>query len=237
MSRSAPWIMFSAAWTSRTKGPKLLGELEQFIQSCAMAPAPEVELSMYEDLGREFESATRDVEATPEATARALESFGYRPGPLVDEATRRFGTGLHHRWASGECGFRFAWRWSRSRSESLAALADFYQENAELTVADDDGRSRPAVDLMVSYWFDAKRPGERAPLFASQEVRSSLTAWLGSRRVSLALRYPTAKYDPDLAAAHAEILASLGPKSPRGVLDRITPSSRPGARERRERLA
>ena len=89
---------------------------------------------------------------------------------------------------------------------------------------------------MLNHWFEIKRPGTTAPLFPGSQLQSSVMLWLDSRGANLSIRYDAPELTPALRAAHADIVATLGPKTPRHALQRIIPARTPGGRERREPL-
>jgi hypothetical protein len=87
--------------------------------------------------------------------------------------------------------------------------------------------------LVLSYGFEVKRPGAGGPLFPGAELRSSVMIFVGARAANLSLRYDSPDMTPELRQAHTEIVAALGPKTPRHALQRIIPATA-GGRERRE---
>lgn len=236
MTLTEPWISFHAPWKSRAKsGLVVLAQIERFVAAVAVDPAPEsVALSVYEDHGEPLRRLTRDVAGTDANAARALAAIGYQPGPLITDAQARFGAGTHRRWAQGASGFLFAWTWERDRPPiDLPAFVDFFRAHEALPRAG----AMPQVDLVISYHFEVKRPGTSGPLFPGASLRSAVMLWLGSRSVNLSVRYQTPEFTPELRQIHGEVVAALGPKTPRHALQQIIPARRPGGRERRVRLA
>jgi hypothetical protein len=93
------------------------------------------------------------------------------------------------------------------------------------------------VGLTLSYWFEVKRPGSAGPLFPGAELRSSVMIFVDGRGANLSLRYDSPDMTPALREAHGEIVAALGPKTPRHALQRIIPATTPRGRERREPIS
>ncbi|HVK72444.1 MAG TPA: hypothetical protein VM734_03965 [Kofleriaceae bacterium] len=209
MTATVPWILCSAAWTSRLRsGAKLLEQLERFLDATAVDPSPD------------------------SAQLTIHEGSGGSPGPLAVEARQRLGAdATHQRWASGASGDLFVARWEWQRPLDLAAPLAFYRDHEDATSA--TAPHRRAVGLMIAYWFEVKRPGETAAMFPGAELRSSLMVWLEARRTSLSLRYASADYTAPLALAHTDVFNRLGPKPPRCVVQRIHPATA-GRKERRE---
>lgn len=237
MSQSAPWISFHAPWVDRSRsGMVPLARVQRFLAACAVDPAPDSgELRVHEELGADFARRTRELESTQENIEKALESVGYRPGPLVAEVAEAMGTaGTHGTWASGSSGFLLRWQWERKRPFDPAPMIALYQRHEkDPPVA--SSPSKRGLDVTLSYWFEVKRPGSTEPLFPGAELRSSVMIWLGSRRTNLSLRYQSSEMTPALREAHTEIVAALGPKTPPHALQRII--SLPGGRERREPIS
>ncbi len=154
--------------------------------------------------------ATVAVDPSPDSAKLSVAQ-----SELVEPATAAFGPA-----GPGGPG------WHRERPFDLAPLVAFFE-------AHEGGRAaaRP-VELMVSYWFEVKRPGAGAALYPGAPFASSLMVWLGSHRINLSLRYATGEPTQDLLDAHTAIVGAIEPRPKRGVLQRIVPLG-PG-RERRE---
>lgn len=231
-----PWISFHAPWKSRARsGLVVFEQIQRFVGAVAVDPAPSsVRLAVHEDHGEPLRRLTRELPGTDANQAQALAAIGYRPGPLITLAQQRFGGGTHQRWAQGSSGFLFAWTWERDRPPiELPPFIDFFRAHEALPRAG----AMPQVDVTVTYDFEVKRPGTSGALFPGASLRSSVMVWLGSRSVNLSVRYQTPEFTPALREIHAEIVAALGPKTPRHALQQIIPARRPGGRERRVRLA
>jgi hypothetical protein len=147
------------------------------------------------------------------------------PGPLVEEASAVFGARQPPSQSRRP-------RWCWERPVDVAPLVAFFREHDHRRAAD------RRVELLLTYWFEVKRPGAGAPLFPGSPLPSSLMVWLGSRRINLAIRYPSADLTPALLDAHEAIANALEPKPKptRCVLQRVIPATRPGGREKFERL-
>ncbi|HVV82814.1 MAG TPA: hypothetical protein VHE35_07025 [Kofleriaceae bacterium] len=235
MTHPTPWIAFHAVWTSRTRRGRVLYDLlAQFVQAFAVDPTPEEShLRIHEELGPELARRTRGQPADPAKEAEALAAIGYRPGPLVEEATARFGPGRHRRWASGASGYLFHWEWEwPGAAIDRDALLAFQEAHERLPKVG----GLAAVGVRLRWWFELAHPGTRAPVYPGSTLRSSVTADLGSRHVSMMIRHDRPDDTPDFRALHAAILAALGPRPPRHVVDLILPPRAPGGRERRQRL-
>jgi hypothetical protein len=214
MAETKPWISFHAPWVDRSKSGMVVFErIQRFLAACAVDPTPDwIEIEI-------------DEHRRPD---------GSLP-PLVDEATAAFGPESKLKTA-GSSNPLASWLWER-RSPAIAdapAMVEFYRAHESIPPLPGREYTKRAVQLVVNHWFEVKRPGATAPLFPGATLRSSVMIWLHSRRVNLSLRYQSPDFTPDLRAAHADILAALGPKTPRHALQRIIPARTPGGRERRE---
>jgi len=213
-AQTTPWISFHAPWTSRLRDLKLLAQIERFVAACAIDPAPDsATLEVYDDM-------------------RGRESADYRPDARVEATTARFGPGTQSFWGHGMQ--RWSWQHRKQPFDSKALIDYFAAHEGDPPIERAPGRR--GVHLFLSYWFEAKRPGADAPLFPGASLRSAVLLHLGLHSVNLSLRYDSAELTPALRAAHGEILATFDPPLKRGVLQRITPATKPGGRERREPL-
>lgn len=236
MTRRPPWISFHAPWTQRGRsGLVLVERMQRFLAAVAVDPSPQsAELTVYEDLGEELRQRSRGVDSTATNIRAALDAIGYQPGPLVAEVTEAMGgPGRHGTWASGSSGFLMRWSWERKAPLDPAPLIALYTRHE----ADPPVASAPAkrgVGLTFYYSFEVKRPGATAPLFPGASLRSNLLLMVDHRHANLSIRYESPEMTPELRVAHDEIVAALGPKTPRHALSRVVTS--PTGRETSRRL-
>lgn len=216
----------------------VLERVQRFLAAVAVDPAPDsAELTVYEDLGYELGRRLRAESWNATTLPATLEAIGYRPGPLVAEVALAMGaSGEQSLCASGSTGYLFRWTWRRERPFDPGPLIAIYRRH-EADRPMEIAPGRRAVGLTLSYWFEVKRPGTDGPLFPGAELRSSVMIFVGGRGANLSLRYDSPDMTPALREAHTEIVAALGPKTPRHALQRIIPATRPGGRERREPIS
>ena len=193
----------------------VLERVQRFLAAVAIDPTPDsATLTIYEDRGDEH-------------IAR----------PLVEEVTEVMNApGRHRTWLTGSSGNFFCWEWKCERPfdpDPLIAIYRRHEADPPVTSAP----SKRGVGLTLSYWFDVKRPGADQPLFPGAELRSSVMIFVDGRGANLSLRYDSPDMTPALREAHTEIVAALGPKTPRHALQRIIPATTAGGRERREPIS
>jgi hypothetical protein len=184
----------------------VLERVQRFLASVAVDPSPDsAELTVYENRGT-----------------------------LVGEVDAALGaTGEPEIWASGATGNLSRCRWKRERPFDADPLIDVYRRHEDDPISVSAPNKR-VVGLTLSYWFEVKRPDAAGPLFPGAELRSSVMIFVDRRGANLALRYDSPEMTPALRQAHTEIVAALGPKTPRHALQRIVPAATPRGRERRE---
>lgn len=189
----------------------VLERVQRFLAAVAVDPAPDsAELRVFGNPGDEHGSVVTDV----------AEVMGTSGEPGV--------------WASGPSGFRWAWRRERPFDpDPLIAVYRRHETDPPVAFAP----HKRGVGLTLSYWFEVKRPGETGPLFPGAELRSSVMIFVDGRGANLSLRYDSPEMTPALRQAHTEIVAALGPKTPRHALQRITPATTPRGREKREPIS
>jgi hypothetical protein len=207
VTQSAPWICFHAPWTERARsGMVVLARVQRFLASVAVDPAPDsAELTVYEN----------------------------RPGLVAEVEVALGATGKHEIWASGATGKLARCKWKREHPFDPDPLIDIYRRHEADPIAELAPNKR-VVGLTLSYWFEVKRPDAADPLFPGAELRSSVMIFVDKRGANLALRYNSPEMTPALRQAHMEIVAALGPKTPRHALQRIIPATTARGRERRE---
>jgi hypothetical protein len=152
---------------------------------------------------------------------------------IAADATAAFGPPREARLSAD--GTRGIWRFEQRAPVDAAPFVAFYRERESLPPPE-HAPSRRALGLMINHWFEVKRPGTTAPLFPDSQLQSSVMIWLDSRAANLSIRYDSPELTPALRAAHADIVAALGPKTPRHALQRIIPARTLRGRERREPL-
>ena len=233
-SAPPPWLYIHMVWTARTRsGLPCLTNLAAFVAAIADRPEPErASLAVREDLGPKLKELTREVESTPARAARALELIDYRPGPLAEAAIAQFGPGQHRPWASGATGFLYAWEWAWQAPVALPPLVEFYA--AHEASARGSGAAQLAVD--VHYQFAPHHPATRAPLSPTSRLTSWASVSLERRSTAIGLRIDRPEPTPAFWADYHAVMALLGGKPPRHVVDQIIPARTEAGRERRIRL-
>lgn len=121
----------------------------------------------------------------------------------------------------------------RDPSLDVDRFVDFYRDHEAAPPVED----HRAVQLMVSWQFQVRRPGTDDALVPTARFSSDVMVWVDSRHVNLSVRYDTPDYTPALRAAHADVVAALGPRTPRHALQQIIPARTTGGRERRIDIA
>lgn len=199
----------------------VLAQVERFLAAAAMDPAAEGgSLTIVQAAGEPAATLGEPAATVGDANAGA--------GAIVAAARARFGAGAAVERGGGLARHRWDWHGPPQPFDG-AALVDFYRAHEALPAIGE----RRQVDVMLSYWFDLRRPGTTERLFPGSTLRSSAMIWLGARHVNLSVRYDAPGFTPELRTIHDALIATLGPKPPRHALQLIVPATTPRGRERR----